>query len=253
MKPARIVARLGVVIGLVGTAVVLGLGSPETREAQGPVAAEAATPAVASSPSPSPSEPGGTTVPFDRPQRTRPFAWVPGLTLFQPAADPVKIAFHEATYPIALPLHPLGRCKRNDNPFKFHCPPRSDGPNYTVQFPRGRATEATSAVDVVMPASAAVLAPVDGVVFRVLPYALYGRWPDVRVEILPYGGPRLRVVLLHLTDVQVHVGSRVFAGVTPIARARLFPFVTNVDGYYEGERHAHVHIEVSRGDPSVAM
>jgi hypothetical protein len=84
------------------------------------------------------------------------------------------------------------------------------------------------------------------VVLRVARYDLYGRWPDIRIEIAPSGAPRSRVVLLHVTNV------RVVAGRTQIAFARLFPFRPDVDGYYEGGPYPHVHVEVSVGDPVAA-
>src|SRR5207248_8916451 len=128
-----------------------------------------------------------------------------------PAADPRLVAFHEASYPDAAELTPIGRLRRNANRSKFRPPRDEDGPRYTVMSSRGRPTPATSAVDVVLPQGTHVLSPVSGVVVDVKPYRLYGRYRDERVEISVDGHPDVHVVMIHLTQVRVGRGDDVSA------------------------------------------
>jgi len=183
---------------------------------------------------------------------TAAFAHVGSLALRLPVPEAVLIGYHEATYRISAALQPFGRCVKNDNPFKGKCPARSAGPRYLIQYPRARPTAPTSAADIVVHRGEWLRSPVDGVVLRVARYDLYGRWPDLRIEIAPSGSPRQRVILLHVTNVRVHPGDHLLAGRTQVAFARLFPFRPNVDGYYDGGPYPHVHVEVSVGDPVAA-
>jgi hypothetical protein len=254
------IVRVAITLVLAVTGVIIGV-SVQSRRPLSPVATGArgggagAAYAVAPTPASSavgvtPARGGSSLVVTGAP--TAPFAHVGPLALRLPVPEPVLIGYHEATYRISSALQPFGRCTKNDNRFKGTCPARSTGPRYLIQYPRARPTAPTSAVDVVVHRGEWVRSPVDGVVLRVARYDLYGRWPDIRIEIAPSGSPRSRVVLLHVTNVQVHPGDRLLAGRTQIAFARLFPFRPNVDGYYEGGPYPHVHVEVSVGDPVAA-
>jgi hypothetical protein len=258
------VRALFVRVALVSVLVLAGVGVAVTAHGRGPLEAvgagvdrAAASPAFGLPPSPnaSPAESDAVGAPprlAVAEDPTVPFAHVGPLALRLPVPEPVLIAYHEATYRIAAALQPFGRCTKNDNPFKGKCPARSTGPRYLIQYPRARPTAPTSAVDVVVHGGEWLRSPVDGVVLRVTRYGLYGRWPDIRIEIAPSGFPRLRVILLHVTNVRVLPGDRLVAGRTQIAFARLFPFRPNVDGYYQGGPYPHVHVEVSLGDPVAA-
>jgi hypothetical protein len=173
------------------------------------------------------------------------FASAKGVTLYLPAEDPKLIAFHEASYPDASELAPIGRLQRNANRTKFRPPKDEKGPRYTVMSSRGRPTPATSAVDVVLPSSTRVRSPVSGVVVQVKPYKLYGRYPDVRVEISVDGHPDVNVVLIHLAHVRVARGDRVSATLSVIGEPRVFPFRSETDDYVRGG-DPHVHIEIKK-------
>ena len=68
----------------------------------------------------------------------------------------------------------------------------------------------------------------------------------------PSGSPRLRVVLLHVTNVRVHPGDRLPGRADPDRLRPAVPVRPNVDGYYQGGPYPHVHVEVSLGDPVAA-
>lgn len=175
------------------------------------------------------------------------FAEVEGLRLIVPSQKIDIVAFHEASYPDAMEMLPLGRMKHNYNRTKFASPAPSAGTPYIVQTSRGRVQPATSAADVVLSRTTPVLTPVSGTVVTAKRYKLYGMYPDMRVEIKPDGFPNLRVVIIHLDDVTVQRGDEVSATLSPLGMARVFPFDSVVNAEVASD-HPHVHIEVKERD-----
>jgi hypothetical protein len=167
------------------------------------------------------------------------------VRLYVPAADPVAITYHEASFHDALPLHPIGHIVRNANKWKFDSPARTPGPGYIVMSSRGRDTPATSAADVVLRRTTPFRSPVTGVVVEVREYHLYCRYTDEEVRIRPDGGHGVSVVMIHLRDLRVRPGDRVFATLSVIGFARVFPFRSQVDDYVLGG-NPHVHIEITK-------
>lgn len=179
------------------------------------------------------------------------FAGVQQVQLSLPAPEVVRIGYHEASFPNALELTPLGVNVDNQNTTKFAAGEPSDGPEYLVLSSRGRSSPATSAVDVVMPEGTPVASVVSGEVSEVEPYLLYGRHEDTKIEIVPDDRPDLRVVMIHIDGVRVRPGDRVEAGRTILAAsANRFPFSSHIDRYAEGTPDPHVHIEVKVPDPA---
>ncbi len=175
------------------------------------------------------------------------FAQAEGITLHLPQEKPVGVLFHEAAHREALAMAPYGECKRNANKTRFLPPdPAAPGRPYMVMSSRGRGTPATSAVDIQAPAGSTLFSPVTGRVVAVKAYWLYNSYPDIRIEIEPDGAPGLRVVMIHLERVvNVAVGQRVVASVTPIGRPRVLPFYSQTDTY-TGMHDPHVHLEIKR-------
>ena len=196
---------------------------------------------------------GTTTPPAERPSpppdpepRWDAFAHAGGVTLYLPAEDPVAIVYHEAAFHDALALHPLGHIVHNYNKWKFDSPKhRTPGPNYMVASSRGRDTPATSAADVVLRHTTPFRSPVTGRVVEVRPYHLYCRYPDLEVKIRPAGETGHSVVMIHLRGLRVRPGDEVFATLSVIGFARVFPFRSQVDDYVLGG-NPHVHIEITR-------
>jgi hypothetical protein len=188
-------------------------------------------------------------VPLD-PEPTAVFARVGELELRLPSTDPVMAGFHEASTGVAIELLPIGIPVANHNTTKFEVPaadPR--GRPYLVMSSRGRVFPATSALDVALRDDDPVLAPVTGVVSDVRTYWLYGAHEDRRVEIVPDDAPHLRIVLVHVSGVQVAAGMRVEAGSSVLARSvNRFPFTSQIDRETEPERFGHVHIELQPVD-----
>ncbi len=174
-----------------------------------------------------------------------PFATVKGVVLRLPAHRPEGVAYHEAAFPAALALKPLGRCTRNVNRYKFDCPGATAGPPYVVMSSRGRIHPATSAVDVAMSKRSPVVSPVTGTVVKIRRYWLYGTYRDYRISLVPDGRPDLAVVMIHLRRIAVRRGDHVVGGTTVIASPRGFRFHSQVNSYV-GAGVSHIHLEVKR-------
>jgi hemolysin type calcium-binding protein len=188
----------------------------------------------------------GSTAKCERRWRPVVFATAMGLALYQPAAHPVMITYHESLFEPAIAMRPRGRLLVNANPRKFHPPPRTPGPPYIVMGPRGRPHPATSASDDVLRANTPVLAPVSGQVVSVTQYILYCEARDTRVIIRPDDRPAFSVVIFHLDDVRVHAGQHVVYSATVIGIPHVFPGSTPQTDIFVPGHHPHVHIEVER-------
>lgn len=176
------------------------------------------------------------------------FARFDDLPIHLPNDDVVLVGFHEASLDDALQMTPHGEIALNENTTKFSPPAAApDGARYVVLSSRGRVHPATSAVDVMLRNDVPVKSVVSGTVTDVRPYALYGRYEDTRIEIQPADRPDLRIVLIHVSGVQVRIGDVVTAGQTVLAAtANRFPFASHIDRYSEPDRWPHVHLEVKR-------
>jgi murein DD-endopeptidase MepM/ murein hydrolase activator NlpD len=177
------------------------------------------------------------------------FATAKGLTVYVPTHRLLGIGYHEAATQEALRLTPLGRCVADDNKGRIRKPAATQGPDYVILETRYRRQGPTTAADIAMPKGATVLAPISGRVVQVSPYRLYKYWLDYRVVIRPGGSSRLEVVMIHLTDLRVHKGQLVVAGVTPIGHPRVFSFKSDINDYV-GAGVPHVHLEVKDIGPS---
>jgi biotin carboxyl carrier protein len=180
------------------------------------------------------------------PATTRPLASHGRLLVRAPSVAPVVAGYHEAGNRHGLELAPVGELLAHRNTTRVDAPGDDpDGTPYLILSSRGQAAPATSAVDVVMRDDDPVLAPVSGVVRDVRSYHLYGQHLDHRVEIVPRAAPHLRVVLIHLDDVQVVEGDRVRVGQSVLATSAMrFPFASQIDRDTEPDRWPHVHLEV---------
>jgi hypothetical protein len=212
--------------------------------------AEAAAQASDAGPEPSgDAGPGaGSAAPAEPPSAPPPawegFAEGLGVLVHLPAPDPILVAFHEAVKDDAVAMTPIGTLVRNANRRRYPGPPPdASGPDYVVMRTRHRDTPPTSAADVVYPAGTPMRAPVTGRVTGVRVYSLYGLVDDYRVAILPRGAPHVRVVMIHLTSLEVEKGDLVFATLSVLGRPRVLPFGSQVDDYQD-EGEPHVHIEV---------
>jgi hypothetical protein len=160
--------------------------------------------------------------------RTPLFATVGKVNLRVPSEDEVLLGFHQAAFRTAMRMEPV----------------TDDATPLRTLPSRGRPTPSRSAVDVSVTPGTPVLSPVTGQVRKVKPYALYGKYPDSRVEIRPKADPSKKVTVLHVTEPTISPGDDVVGGETKIAqKATQLPFESQIDRY-AGEL-PHVHVEVA--------
>lgn len=229
---------------LVLSAIWVGLyGQPRPASGGGDAGGSRATRIPPEAPSAAPAAP---SIDADTPA----FAVFEDVDLHLPTEQPVLVGFHEASSRDALEMRPVGEVVDNENTTKFDPPDGGEvGSDYLVLSSRGRPQAATSAVDVMMREDDPVRSPVHGTVTDVREYHLYGSHQDYRLEVAPEGRPELRIVLIHVDDVEVEVGDVVVAGQTILAwTARPFPFGSQIDRYTEPDRWPHVHVEVKHQD-----
>lgn len=111
---------------------------------------------------------------------------------------------------------------------------------------RNRPGKPDTAADVGALAGTTILSPVNGTVVRIKPYKLYGRYDDYELHIIPDRTSGLDVVMIHLTGIKCHVGDRVEAGITPVAKIRKFSnkFHDQLADYTHSPGD-HVHMQVN--------
>jgi hypothetical protein len=200
---------------------------------------------------PGAGSPSPTEAPTPPPPAWEAFAEGLGVLVHLPAPGPILVAFHEAVKDDAVAMTPIGTLERNANRRRYpEPPPDAPGSAYIVMRTRHRDTPPTSAADVVYPAGTPIRAPVTGRVTGIRVYSLYGLVDDYRVAILPRGAPHVRVVMIHLTSLEVEKGDLVFATLSVLGRPRVLPFGSQVDDYQdEGEPHVHIEVKDAAAPP----
>jgi Peptidase family M23 len=196
-----------------------------------------------------------------------PFAFAAwnGIELMSPIryCDNIGASFHEATArgdsgapSNAQAMQPLGICLSDDNPFRL-APglSLSDGSEicYFIESTRARGTYSTTACDVHGKAGTIVYAPVSGTVTGAGSYLLYGKYPDLFVNIAIDGRPGYYVALLHMSRILVSSGQRTEAGRTPIGVVRdLVPYFNSGPDVYTREEGNHTHMQINYSSSSGA-
>ncbi len=108
----------------------------------------------------------------------------------------------------------------------------------------------TGCVDVGAPAGTPIVSPVSGVVTGVTEYSLYGKYPDVQIDIAPDGVGDVTISLLFVDEPNVTIGEVVVEGKTQLGKVRA-PQGDLGEGLAEFTRDAgsHVHIQAISGIP----
>lgn len=214
---------------------------PATPEPTAAVAAPTAEPTAAPTTEPTPEptivptpEPTAAAAPAAASDRSvtevgyRPLGRAASVGLSLPVALIEMIGFHEASHPGAQAINAAGT-----------------GVEMITLASRSRGTAERSAADIVVPPGEPVVAPATGTIVAANPYILYCQHDDRLVYIEPDGLPGWQVRVFHVVGEGPPVGTRVIAGVTPIATgARLLPFESQVDEFTGEPSWPHVHVEV---------
>lgn len=198
---------------------------------------------VAAHPLPSDARPGRPCRPYQRRATDRPrtyavaqsvvFAHAGGVAVWLPSIATEHVGYHQSVNRGAQSMVPL------------------DGAVHQSTLPnRGRGTGSRTAADVAVHPMAPILAPASGTVIRAGTYRLYCHHHDEFVVISPDDRPGFEVTILHIQGLGVVPGDRVQAGQTVLARrARVLPFVSQIDRVTAPPAWPHVHIEVT--DPTI--
>lgn len=171
-----------------------------------------------------------------------------GLSLSLPAkaGSVIAVGFHEAERKEAYAFNPAGNCFNKETTTTVRGAVLESGnPVMFIMNSRGRGTAATTAADIAMVPNANVYSPVDGVVTLVKTYELYSKITDYHIEIQPDGFPDLRVVLIHMDDIQIVEGQRVKRRETHIGRMRSLPQINSQILRYLPERADHIHMQIN--------
>ncbi|HEY5540054.1 MAG TPA: hypothetical protein VIL41_01220 [Coriobacteriia bacterium] len=176
-----------------------------------------------------------------------------------PLAKLTEIGFHQASYAYALRMKTpmknanLAEAAKNKSTGRdMSKQPTGLGAvmtGYVIRMWRNRPGRPDTAADVGALAGTTVLAPVSGIVVKIKPYLLYGKYPDYELHIHPDGTSGLDLVMIHLTGLSCAVGDHVDAGVTPVAKVRKLSnkFHDQLADYTKSPGD-HVHIQVNNAN-----
>lgn len=179
-----------------------------------------------------------------------PFAKVQGteLILYLPAAidDVCGLGYHQSfnrkSYTM-LPNAPFLNGGEELRPIVKSQSAAGRPSSFIMTF-RGRGSSPTSAVDIALRPGTQFTSPVDGVVADVVPYLLYGRQNDYRIEILADGQSQFKIAIAHTDNVLVKKGDRLVKGLTKIASVRHLPINSQVNDYIS-EAQDHIHLQIN--------
>ncbi|MBE0447531.1 MAG: hypothetical protein IBX64_05445 [Actinobacteria bacterium] len=158
----------------------------------------------------------------------------------------IGVGFHEAERQEALAITPsVEYLNKETTATVRNAVAHLKGPVFFVMGSRGRRSAPTSAIDVAMVPYAEIYSPVDGIVTTVKTYNLYNKVIDYHVEIQPDGYPDLRVVIIHIDNVQLKVGQKLERRETFIGWLRPLPQIKSQINKYLPEPADHIHIQVN--------
>jgi len=181
------------------------------------------------------------------------------LRLPVPVNKLTEVGFHQASYAWALrmktPLKDADPNKANKKRGTSRdATSQPTGENAVlvgkvIRMWRARPGKPDTAADVGGKPGTTVVSPVTGTVVKIKSYKLYGKWPDYEMHIQPDGFNNLDIVMIHLTDLDVKVGERVTAGITPVAHIRKLSdkFTDQLAQYVKGGGD-HVHLQVNNAE-----
>lgn len=178
------------------------------------------------------------------------FAKVQGtdLSLYLPASvdEIYGIGYHQAFNPKSYSLIPSVNFLQGGDQIKAEVRSKTGAghPMSFVMSSRGRRSAPTSSVDIAVNANTVITSPVDGVVADIVPYRLYGRENDFRIEIVAAGYPQFKIAIIHIDGIMITKGQQVTKGVTKLAKVRHLGINSQVMEYV-GSPLDHVHIQVN--------
>lgn len=111
----------------------------------------------------------------------------------------------------------------------------------------------TAGLDVGAVPGVFVYSPAGGKVVAVKEYRLFGRYPDIEIQIQLADDPSLLLVVTHLAKASVAIGDQVEAGRTALGRVRRFPVeVEQGLKQFTNDSGDHVQLVALRMDPQLS-
>jgi hypothetical protein len=170
-----------------------------------------------------------------------------------------EIEFHQASYDTALQLTSLVTIvdaqavadKQGTTHIPVEDQPFGDEPLIAEAVSTWRLDSVgpeMSSVDVGALTGTEVYAPVSGTIVKIKTYSLFGLIDDYEVHIQSPEHPELDIVMLHIEDLSVQVGDRVYGGCTRIATVRDIGSVidNNLSNFTaSGDPGNHCHVQVN--------
>jgi hypothetical protein len=176
------------------------------------------------------------------------FARVGNRNLLLPvsAGDATIIAYQAVADERALAVTPIGERANANALIRFFRDIFSSEPlvrYYILDSPAG---EDTTSVLVGAAEGSPVTAPISGSVVAVKEYMLYGKYPDVQIDIRPEQMSGVRLTLLFISDPAVSIGDIVTAGKTQLGKVRACPKeLGDRLAVYTHEAGAHVYMRIT--------
>jgi hypothetical protein len=162
------------------------------------------------------------------------------------STDATIIAYQAVSDERAIALTPIGEHANANALLRFFRGIFSSEPlvrYYILDGPYGH--EPTSAM-IGAAAGSPVTSPISGSVIAVKEYMLYGRYPDVQVDIRPEQMSGVTVSLLFIDDPVISIGDIVTAGRTQLGKVRACPEDLGQSlAVYTHEAGAHVYMQVT--------
>jgi hypothetical protein len=161
--------------------------------------------------------------------------------------DATIIAYQAVSDTSAVALTPIGEQANANALVRFFRGIFSTPPAVRYYFLDGGAGPVTTSVLVGAAVGSQVTAPISGSVTAVKDYLLFGKYPDVQIDIRPEKTSGTTVTLLFITDPVVSIGDIVTAGKTPLGKVRECPgqLGRNLSAYTH-DSGSHVYLQVTQ-------
>jgi hypothetical protein len=162
------------------------------------------------------------------------------------ARDATIIAYQAVSDERAVVLTPIGEQANANALVRFFRSIFSSPPAVRYYYLEGGAGPVTTSVLVGAAAGSPVTAPISGLVIAVKDYMLFGRYPDVQIDIQPEKTSGVTVSLLFIQDPSVSIGDLVTAGKTKLGYVRQCPDQLAASlAVYTHDAGAHVYMQAT--------
>ncbi len=162
------------------------------------------------------------------------------------AADATIIAYQGVSDERAVAVTPIGERANANALIRFFRGVFSSDPLVRYYLLDGPYGNRPTSVLVGASAGSPITAPISGAVVAVKEYMLYGKYPDVQIEIRPEQMSGITVSMLFIDDPVVSIGDIVTAGRTQLGKVRECPQELGKNlAVYTHEAGAHVYMQVT--------